>query len=261
MTWWIKAVLKAKVGGTQYYEGVPNVLYTQCSSLSSGRVLPGQQHLPQRDQDKGDDCGVQEKEDRARPHSHRRGCKGAGWEFKFLGVHITNKLTRSKHTKTVVKRVRQNLFPLRVLKRFGMGPQILKKVLQLHHREHPDWLVASLYGMATAWPPTVQGTTEGSAYGPVHHWGQVSLHPAPLYQAVSEEDPKNTPATPVIDCSLCSRTASITGVPSLVSITSTNRCPCTLTLYWCPLYIASLLLFYCCSLIICYFYILFTYLY
>ena len=24
--------------------------------------------------------------------------------FKFLGVHITNKLSRSKHTKTVVKR-------------------------------------------------------------------------------------------------------------------------------------------------------------
>jgi hypothetical protein len=57
--------------------------------------------------------------------------------YKFRGVHITNKLTWSKHTKTVVKRERQNLFPLRILKRFGMGPQ---KVLQPHHREHPDWL-------------------------------------------------------------------------------------------------------------------------
>ena len=28
-----------------------------------GRVVPGQQTLPQRDQDKGDDCGLQEKED------------------------------------------------------------------------------------------------------------------------------------------------------------------------------------------------------
>ena len=46
--------------------------------------------------------------------------------FKFLGVHITNKITLSKHTKTVVKRERQNLFPLRRLKGFGMGPQILK---------------------------------------------------------------------------------------------------------------------------------------
>ena len=47
--------------------------------------------------------------------------------FKFLGVHITNKLTWSKPTKTVVKRALQNLFPLRRLKSFGMGPQILKR--------------------------------------------------------------------------------------------------------------------------------------
>ena len=47
--------------------------------------------------------------------------------FKFLGVHINNKLECSKHTKTVVKRARQSLFPLRKLKRLGMGPQILKR--------------------------------------------------------------------------------------------------------------------------------------
>ena len=47
--------------------------------------------------------------------------------FKFLGVHINNKLEWSKHTKTVVKRARQSLFPLRKLKRFGMGPKILNR--------------------------------------------------------------------------------------------------------------------------------------
>ena len=47
--------------------------------------------------------------------------------FMFLGVHITNDQSWSKHTKTVVKRARQHLVPLRRLKRFGMGPQILKK--------------------------------------------------------------------------------------------------------------------------------------
>jgi hypothetical protein len=52
--------------------------------------------------------------------------------FKFLGVHITNELSWSKHTKTVVKRAPQQFFPLRRLKRFGMVPQIFK-VLQLHH--------------------------------------------------------------------------------------------------------------------------------
>ena len=46
--------------------------------------------------------------------------------FKYLGVYITNELSWSKHTKTVVKRARQNLFPFRRLKRFGTGPQILK---------------------------------------------------------------------------------------------------------------------------------------
>ena len=47
--------------------------------------------------------------------------------FKVLGVHINNKLEWSKHTKKVVKRARQSLFPLRKLKRFGMGPEILKR--------------------------------------------------------------------------------------------------------------------------------------
>ena len=78
-------------------------------------------------------------------------------------------------------------------------------------------LVASPPGMATAQPKT-QGTTEGSAYGPVHHWGKASCPPGPLYKAVSEEGPKQltkTPATLVIECSLCFRTASSSGVPSL----------------------------------------------
>ena len=34
---------------------------------------------------------------------------------KFLGGHITDKLTLSKHTKAVVKRALQNLFPPRRL--------------------------------------------------------------------------------------------------------------------------------------------------
>jgi hypothetical protein len=52
--------------------------------------------------------------------------------FKFLGVHITNKVSWSKHTRTVVKRALQCLFPLRRLKSFGMVPRS-SKVLQLHH--------------------------------------------------------------------------------------------------------------------------------
>ena len=62
-------------------------------------------------QDKGNDCVLLEKEDQARPHSNGQGCSEQAESFKFLGVHINNKLTWSKHTKTVVKRAQQNLFP------------------------------------------------------------------------------------------------------------------------------------------------------
>ena len=64
--------------------------------------------------------------------------------FKFLGVHITNNLSWSKYTKTVVKRARQSIFPLRRLKTFGMGPQILKKF-------YTCTIESILTGFITAW--------------------------------------------------------------------------------------------------------------
>jgi hypothetical protein len=62
--------------------------------------------------------------------------------FKFLGVHI--KRSWSKHNKTVVKRARQSLFPLRRMKRFGMGPQILKRFYSCN-------IESILTGCITAW--------------------------------------------------------------------------------------------------------------
>uniref|UniRef100_A0A8K9X6Q5 Reverse transcriptase domain-containing protein n=1 Tax=Oncorhynchus mykiss TaxID=8022 RepID=A0A8K9X6Q5_ONCMY len=64
--------------------------------------------------------------------------------FKFLGVHINNKLDWSKHTKTVVKRARQSLFHLRKLKRFGMVPEILKRFYSCN-------IESILTGCITAW--------------------------------------------------------------------------------------------------------------
>ncbi|XP_052328000.1 uncharacterized protein LOC127909849 [Oncorhynchus keta] len=64
--------------------------------------------------------------------------------LKFLGVHIINKLSWSKHTKTVVKRALQSLFPLRRLKIFDMGPQILKKF-------YSCTIESNLTGCITAW--------------------------------------------------------------------------------------------------------------
>jgi hypothetical protein len=64
--------------------------------------------------------------------------------FKFLGVHINNKLERSKHTKTVMNRAQQSLFPLRKLKRFDMGPEILKRFYSCN-------IESILTGCITAW--------------------------------------------------------------------------------------------------------------
>ena len=70
--------------------------------------------------------------------------------FKFLVVHITNKLTWSKHTKTVVKRAQQNPFPLRRLKRFGMGPQILKRFYSCTIENIPTGCITVWYGNCSA---------------------------------------------------------------------------------------------------------------
>jgi hypothetical protein len=47
--------------------------------------------------------------------------------FKFLGVHITDKLKWSTHTGSVVKKAQQQqrLFNLRRLKKFGLTPKTL----------------------------------------------------------------------------------------------------------------------------------------
>ena len=43
--------------------------------------------------------------------------------FKFLSVHITDKLNLSTHTDSVVKKAQQRLFNLRRLKKFGLSPK------------------------------------------------------------------------------------------------------------------------------------------
>jgi hypothetical protein len=101
--------------------------------------------------------------------------------FKFLGVYITNKLTWSKHTMTVVNRAGTTKpIPPQETEKIWHGSSDPQTVLQLQHR--------GLHQLVCLRP---QGTTEGSAYGPVHHWGQASFHPGPLYQAVSEEGLNN----------------------------------------------------------------------
>ena len=45
--------------------------------------------------------------------------------FKFLGVHITDKLNWSTHTDSIVKKAQQRLFNFRRLKKFGLSPKAL----------------------------------------------------------------------------------------------------------------------------------------
>ena len=96
--------------------------------------------------------------------------------FKFLGVHITNK--------PVVKRARQSLFPLRKLKRFVMGPQILKRFYSCN-------IESILTGCITAWYSNFSASNR-KALQRVVLTGKAACHPGPLHQAVSEEGPKNS---------------------------------------------------------------------
>jgi hypothetical protein len=124
-----------------------------------------------------------------------------GWEKKFL-IHFEFRLLHNKmcnksrgmntfwwhfsfEINTVVKKVRQHLFPLRRLKRFGNWPSDPQKVLQLHHWEHLDWLHHRLvWQLLGIW---LDGATEGGTNCTVHHWGWPPCHLGLLFQAVSEE--------------------------------------------------------------------------
>ena len=107
--------------------------------------------------------------------------------FKFLGVHHQTNMLQ-KHQDSREEGTTKPIAPQEIW-HGSSGPQ---KVLQLHHREHPDRLHHCLVWQLLVLRP--QDTTEGSVYSPVHHWGQASCHPGPLYQAVSEEGPKNCQA-------------------------------------------------------------------
>ena len=137
--------------------------------------------------------------------------------FKFLGVHITNKLTLSKHTKTVVKRAQQNLFPLRRLKRFGMGPQILK-------RFYSCTIKSILTGCITAWYGNCSTSDRKAVQRVVSTAQYITGATLPAIQDLYTRRCQRkalkmvkTPATLVIDSFLCYRTASGTGAPSLGS--------------------------------------------
>ena len=138
---------------------------------------------------------------RTRPHSHRRGCGGAGWELQVpWWPHHQQTIMVQTHQVSREEDTTKPIPPLQTEK-IWHGSWDPQKVIHLHHREHPDWLHHCLVWQLL--DLRLQGTTEGNAYGPVHHWDQASCHPGPLYQAVSEEGPTNCQRLQpplVIDC-------------------------------------------------------------
>jgi hypothetical protein len=97
--------------------------------------------------------------------------------FRFLGVHITNTLTEGT-TKPIPPQETEKIC------HGSSDPQFYNCII-----EHPYWLHHCLVWQLL--DLQLQVTTEGSAYGAVHHWGQASCHPGLIYQAVSGEGPKN----------------------------------------------------------------------
>ena len=64
--------------------------------------------------------------------------------FKFLGVHIMDKLNWSTHTDSVVKKAQERLYNLRRL-----VSKSTHKLLQMHNREHPVGLYHRLVQQLT----------------------------------------------------------------------------------------------------------------
>ena len=92
------------------------------------------------------------KQQRAHPPIHIDGTVVERVEsFKFLGVHIMDKLKWSNHTDSVVKKVQQRLFNIRRLKKFGLSQKTFTGA-----QSRASCRAISSPGMATAPPITVK---------------------------------------------------------------------------------------------------------
>jgi hypothetical protein len=70
--------------------------------------------------------------------------------FKFLGVHITDKLKWTTHTYSVVKKAQQSLFNLRRLKKFVLSPKTLTNFYRCTIESILSGCITAWYGNCTA---------------------------------------------------------------------------------------------------------------
>ena len=69
--------------------------------------------------------------------------------FKFLGVHITDKLKWSTRTDSVVKKAQQHLFNLRRLKNFDLSPKTLTNFYRCTIKSILSGCITAWYGNCT----------------------------------------------------------------------------------------------------------------
>ena len=158
-------------------------------------MVQGQQPLPQRDQDKGDDCGLQEKKTEHPPILIDRAVVEQVESFKFLGVHITKKLMVQTHQDSLEEGTTKPI-PLR------------KTIWHGSLKLYSCTIESFVTGCITAWYGNCSASDRKALQRVVRMaqciTGGQACHPGPLYQAASEEGSKNcqTPVTLVILFSL-----------------------------------------------------------
>ncbi|KAI3360341.1 hypothetical protein L3Q82_014656 [Scortum barcoo] len=101
--------------------------------------------------------------------------------FKFLGIHISENLSWTANTSSLIKKAHQRLFFLRTLKKNHLSTAILRQLLPVCDREYPNQLHYSL-----VWELLCgQGTAEGGENRPTHHKDSTSCHRGRPEEAMS----------------------------------------------------------------------------
>jgi gmma-aminobutyric acid receptor subunit gamma len=83
------------------------------------------------------------------PPIHKSGVEKVE-SFKFLSLHITDKLKWSTHTDNVVKKAQQHLFNLRRMKKFGLLPKTLTHFYRCTIESILSGCITAWYGNCTA---------------------------------------------------------------------------------------------------------------
>jgi hypothetical protein len=103
--------------------------------------------------------------------------------FKFLGIHITDKLKWSTHADTVVKKAQQSLFNFRMLKEFGLAPKTLTNFYRCKIESILSGCITAWYGNCTCPPGHLQHPM--SQEGQTDNQGQQPTEPLPVHPAIT----------------------------------------------------------------------------